>query len=960
MKPADIRKIAAASLLSFDAVMSELGLTGGKQSGREYLPLNPRRADGKPGSFSVNRDSGAWSDFAVDAKGGDLVSLAAYVLDMGQTEAAEQLGRLLGITPADAPQSPLGASSRAGKGVASPSPRKGDEAPPGVCVMPIPADAPLPPVSHSRHGKPAKRWPYLAANGAVNFYHDRFEPKGERKQFSPLTLWRLPSGKLEWKFKAPPAPRPLCGLDRLAAHGDAPVLVVEGEKAMDAALGLLPNFLPVCWQGGAQAVDKADWTPLAGRRVILWPDADEPGKACMLKLAGILAQVGSASVQVVNLEKLAAVAGFDDVGQATLTPGEPLQTGDDAADLLARGWKAEHLALLLADPAFLLDAAPVDASARCGGKTPEAGAADLAAPVADAPAGEAPAPKRFSVDERGVWLNDTDREGKPMAPRWLCSRLDVLAMVRDPENNGWGLLVGFSDHDRKAHREVIPARDFRGEGLEVSERLLDRGLAIAPKSRPLLLEFLQTSKTKKRARITTRTGWHDGIFVLPDGASGSAGEEWIFELDGAHTFKLKGTVTGWRDDVARLCRGNSRLMFAVSLAFASPLLQPAGAESGGFHLRSNSSDGKTTALRVAASVCGGPDYMQRWRATDNGLEALAMQHCDAPLLLDEIAQIDPKAAGDVAYMLANGGGKTRSERTGTRTRARLSWRLLFLSAGEVGLAQHMAEAGKTVRAGQELRLAEIPADAGAGLGVFENLHEFDNGSSFSKALDIATRKQHGTAFPAFLERLTKNLDGITDELHKAVKVFEEHFLTEAASGQARRVAHRFALVGAAGELATDWGITGWEQGEAMKAAGRCFADWLAGRGGEGNQEERATLAYVREILNRYGESAFTDWERPAMSDTHAAVRSDRMGYRRAVRDGEDVGEVHYYVFPDLFRSRLCKGFDSHAVGKMLVAHGYCTKGTEADRAEWITKVSLPAEGRQRRMVHILPTIWEGE
>ena len=306
-------------------------------------------------------------------------------------------------------------------------------------------------------------------------------------------------------------------------------------------------------------------------------------------------------------------------------------------------------------------------------------------------------------------------------------------------------------------------------------------------------------------------------------------------------------------------------------------------------------------------------------------------------------------------MLANGGGKTRSDRTGSRTRARASWRLLFLSAGEIGLAQHMAEAGKMVRAGQELRLAEIPADAGAGLGVFEQLHELENGSSFAKALDAATRKHYGNALPAFLQRLTVEMEAIPGAMRKAQRVFESKFLTDQSGGQAHRVAHRFALVGAAGELATSWEITGWEPGEAMTAAGRCFKDWLAGRGGEGNQEERAMLSQVRETLNRYGESAFTDWDRPAMSDNHAPVRSDRLGYRRTVD-----GEVEYYVFPDLFRARLCKGYDAAAVGKLLVARGYCERGTEKDRGEWVTKVSLPAEGKQRRMVHILPTIMEDE
>jgi putative DNA primase/helicase len=116
-------------------------------------------------------------------------------------------------------------------------------------------------------------------------------------------------------------------------------------------------------------------------------------------------------------------------------------------------------------------------------------------------------------------------------------------------------------------------------------------------------------------------------------------------------------------------------------------------ESGGFHFRGDSSSGKTTALKVAASVYGGASYLQRWRTTDNALEAIAAQHCDGLLILDELAQVDPKTAGECAYMLANEQSKARATRTGT-PRARLSWRLLFLSAGELGLADHMAEGMK--------------------------------------------------------------------------------------------------------------------------------------------------------------------------------------------------------------------------------------------------------------------------
>lgn len=205
-----IGKVAAAALADFDGAMSWLGLSGGKNQAREYLPINPTRADRKPGSFTINRDSGAWSDFATDGRGGDLVALAAYVLDCRQIEAAERLADHFGIAKPDRQQRAPSDEREAGKGRASPAPEKANQGAAdvgAVCVMPVPAAAPPAPAVHARHGRPAARWAYTDAAGAVCFYHDRYEPKGERKQFSPVTLWRFPDGRLAWQFKAPPAPR---------------------------------------------------------------------------------------------------------------------------------------------------------------------------------------------------------------------------------------------------------------------------------------------------------------------------------------------------------------------------------------------------------------------------------------------------------------------------------------------------------------------------------------------------------------------------------------------------------------------------------------------------------------------------------------------------------------------------------------------------------------------------------
>ena len=331
-------------------------------------------------------------------------------------------------------------------------------------------------------------------------------------------------------------------------------------------------------------------------------------------------------------------------------------------------------------------------------------------------------------------------------------------------------------------------------------------------------------------------------------------------------------------------------------------------ESGGFHLRGTTSSGKTSALTVAGSVCGSPEYLQRWRSTDNGLESTALSHCDAILTLGELKMIDARIAGESAYMLANGAAKVRANVSGG-ARSTAKWRLLFLSAGELSLAQHVTEAGKKTLAGAELRMADIPADAGQGLGCFENLYGFENGHEFAKALNAAINKHYGTAFPAFIEHVLKNRESLRNSLADARLRFEKATLTNAASGQAQRVAARFALAGAAGELATDWGITGWPPGALMQSATTCFKAWLQGFGGEGNREDRAMIEQVRHFLELHGEGRFTDIERTVVDDNHTPRTMNKAGFREKNHESN----LEYYCYPEVFKAEICKGFDHRAV-----------------------------------------------
>lgn len=647
----------------------------------------------------------------------------------------------------------------------------------------------------------------------------------------------------------------------------------------------------------------------------------------------------------------AAAAGRGVVCLPEFSDDEP---GSDWNDVhLARGADAVRDAVLAAVPQAA-DAAHAGAES----ESVAPGAGDEQAPAAAGSGADGGALARFKMDAAGLWVTLTDRSGNPMRPRFVVEPFEVLAMVRDHHGLGWGLLIELGDPDGRRHRVVLPHSQLIAEGAEALRAMVTRGCVPRHGADRYLLEYLKALRPAKRARITDRTGWHEsGAFVLPDTAIGEAEEPVIFQTDGpgSNQFRAKGTAAEWRDRVGRLCVGNSRLVFGVSAALAAPLLHLAGAEGGGFHYRGGSSSGKTTILRVAASLCGPPEYMQRWRATDNGIEGLALAHSDCPLLLDELAQLDPKSAGEVAYMLGNGSGKTRAARTGS-LRERSQWRVLFQSAGEIGLAEHMAEAGKRTKAGQEVRLCEVPADAGAGLGCFRELHGYANGAEFAKALDMATRQVYGSVWLEYLRGIYDRRHDLPDLLRGLCRRFEENVLTSTAEGQARRALQRFALVAAAGEIGTLLGLTGWSEGEAIGAARSCFKAWLAQRGGEGNHEARAWLRQVRTFLRQYGESAFADWDRPSIdTDTRAPVKSDRAGYRRVVPG--DAG-VEFYIFSDLWRERVCRGIDHAAAGRLLVESGYAETGTEKDRPH-LVRVTLPSEGRAR-VVHILPTIFEDE
>lgn len=309
------------SSVNFEAINSALmagidshlarWLPGGDVESHEYVVLNPTRLDTKKGSFRINLTTGMWKDFALsDAKGGDLISLYAYIKGLPKdcVEAAKQLALIVGIDTQER-VTPKGTKKKS----------------PWEPVVPMPDGVKLQITNHPKHGAESMHWDYFDQDGKLLGAICRFDipataEKAAGKEYLPRTYCKnAETGELAWRWVAFPKPRPLYGLEKLKERPKATIIMCEGEKAADAAQRMFPKEIAMSWPGGSQAVKKADFTPIHGRKLILWPDADQPGLDAMHDVAEL---VGS------NVEKIRFL---------TLPPDAP--QGWDAADA---GWTAEE------------------------------------------------------------------------------------------------------------------------------------------------------------------------------------------------------------------------------------------------------------------------------------------------------------------------------------------------------------------------------------------------------------------------------------------------------------------------------------------------------------------------------------------------------------------------------------------------------------------------------------------
>lgn len=283
-------KLIAADLLSRSNYLIPEWLPGGKLIGREWTCGDLTGGQGK--SLKVNLDKGVWEDFATSQKGGDLISLYAAIHGKTQFEAAKELSGETNLPAVNNTKSV-------------------QKAPEEIPTKP-PKGFPQPNFKHPKLGIPSKTWTYRDASKWPLFFIARYETD-EGKQILPFTYING-----AWRNKHWPKPRPLYNLHLLKKN--RPVCIVEGEKAADAALQLIgQHYDVVTWVGGANAWQNADWEPIYGKSVLIWPDSDDPGRECADKIGEFL-KPNCTQVKIIQADR---------------------SKGWDAADALESGWDSQ-------------------------------------------------------------------------------------------------------------------------------------------------------------------------------------------------------------------------------------------------------------------------------------------------------------------------------------------------------------------------------------------------------------------------------------------------------------------------------------------------------------------------------------------------------------------------------------------------------------------------------------------
>lgn len=526
-------------------------------------------------------------------------------------------------------------------------------------------------------------------------------------------------------------------------------------------------------------------------------------------------------------------------------------------------------------------------------------------------------PRVESRDDGVFWVTPkVDKEtGEIINPEtWLCSPIEVVGSGSDGAERylvlRWRSPRGHEDITR-----AIPCADI-GE-RDGWRSLKAGGVNVTTKNtfRAILADWLQQSGAGQEWRISHTSGWHYGAYVMPDGEVIGEPETPILfngRSAAAGGYNVTGTAESWRNSVAHLACGNPSMMLGVAASMAAPLIGLAGSDGFGVHLFEQSSAGKTTTANIASSVWGEPDALRlTWYGTALGIANEAEAHNDGLLPLDEIGQgSNSRDVATSAYTLFNGAGKLQGAKEGGNRELK-RWRTVAISTGEMDIETFLSAGGLRVKAGQLVRLLNVPMEKAT---VFNGQ---PNGKAHADALKEAWLDNHGAAGREWVKWLAAH----QQEAKHAVRDAQERWrgLIPADYGeQVHRVAERFAILEAA--LVLSCHITGWSEQASRDAIQHSFNAWVK-EFGTGNKEHQQIIEQCEAFLNAYGFSRYLPYPE---SDARDLPIKELAGYRTGSQSSDEA--FKFYTFPAAFEQEIASGFNPRQFAKALASAGMLEAG----------------------------------
>ncbi|WP_426576217.1 DUF927 domain-containing protein [Xenorhabdus stockiae] len=557
-----------------------------------------------------------------------------------------------------------------------------------------------------------------------------------------------------------------------------------------------------------------------------------------------------------------------------------------------------------------------------------------------------PLKPHIDIRKNGIyWVEPKEQGGEIVeVEKWLSDYMEIVGIGNDG-SEGYLIIKLRQEGTGKYIVEALPRREI---GMPVGwARLRSRGMNITVKNSllPVLAEHLQRSGDRREWVVTQKAGWHCGAYVMPDGEI--IGQPYMPVAFSGGTsaiagYVVRGSAEQWKTHVASLLQGNRSMMLGVLVGLSAPLNSLTGGTCFGVHLFAQSSAGKTTTVEAASSLYGDPEELKlSWHGTHHGLNNEAAARNDGFMPIDEIGQSsNPKEVANSAYSLFNGVGKIQGKREGGN-RAVIRWKIAALSTGEEDLETFLIKGGITPKAGQLVRLLSVPFIDTACFNGYED------GDSHARAIKRESKRYCGAAGRAWVQWLSEYQEQAIEMTAGKEKVWLDN-LPEEASAQVKRVAVRFALLDAVGELATH--ITGWNKDACHAAVKQSFDDWLADFG-IGNREKYQVITRTRDFIQKYGLSRFQPYTygRPNgdIDTSHAMRINDLAGY--LVHNRRHDGQAEYHIIPSVFEAEILQGLQKKSGFEALEEAGMLVK---AEKDRFISK-TISVNGTQGRFVVLI-------